>query len=257
MGTRDIRPLICYQELDNCTFAPTGLEALAKRFFTTPPARVVVPYEEMLLFEYDGGLDVRLLDQIPPEYQQAGVSYNYRPYQRITSYVPFPRRPQIAFEFTPDSARLAPADWRNTAQTIDDRRACGVSSLGRCSLLFYGDSIATTFEQDLPISGKAGEKLELTLWNKARDTAATSIPIASVTVFYSDGTTEIFTASTQPSADWTLTSLAFQPAKPYTHLLIELLPNLPTGLIWLDDLHLTRDNLEIPILNPSFEQPAP
>ncbi len=240
--------IICYENRDNCVF---DIKGIAGSISTGAEIRVL--YENVLLFRYATDKGTVLLDQIPPEYQREGVTYNYRPYRRIAAFTPFPRRPQKAFDFLPDPARLSPEAWTGATQSLNDRKVCDVSSSGRCSLLLYGDETTAAFGQTIPVSGSAGEQFKLTLWHKTQDVSIGIIP-ALVTVFYSDGSTGEFISSAQPSSDWTTTDLAFQPAKPYTHLLVTLLSNAPSGLVWLDNLLLTKDNIEVNILNPSFEK---
>ncbi len=246
-----IEALQCSEKTGNCKFGAQGIEGLAA---AASAQKSLVPYENALLFSYSTGKGAALMEQIPPKYQQGGITPNYQPYRHILAYAPFPSRPEKAFDFAPDPVRLSPATWIGNEQTLNDRKVCTVSHSGQCSLQFWGDGDPARFEQEIKMSGNAGERLELSFWGKSQDVAEGKIPTAKITLFYGDGSEDEFIVPGQFSADWSLQEFIFETSKPYTRFLITLFPNPQPGVIWLDDLRLIKDNLEIGIENPSFEK---
>jgi|CXWL01.1.fsa_nt_gi hypothetical protein len=210
-----------------------------------------IPYETSMIFECKEDNDVILLQQLPVEPQFKNI--NYQPYDRIKSYVPFPERAQVAFDFFPNASNLSPQKWVGGGQSLNDRKVCDVSYQGSCSLLFFNDETLTTFSQMIEVAGNANEHFKLSFWGKSERAMSETIPLAALTVFYKDGTEEEFSISAQLYKKWTLQQLVFETDKPYSSMFLQFHPTT-SALIWLDDIHLVSDNSEIVIYNLSFEK---
>jgi len=251
----EVRGLICYENLKNCTFGSKGIDVLARVYFTTPLVPRYTSYKDAIVFRYSDDKNALLLGQIPLQSLQPGaIADEYQPYERIKDYVPFPARPQHAFDFTPNPNRIHPPGWIAPDQTLDDRQVCNAAHSGKCSLFFYTGRSQASFEQKIETGGMPGDYLEVALWAKAGQAVNEVIPIATITVFYNDGSTSEFKISSQLTRKWALKTISYESKKAYTHLLISLHPNIQSSAIWLDDLYLSKNKQEIAITNPSFEK---
>jgi hypothetical protein len=213
-----------------------------------------IPYKNALLFNYIAVNHVDLIEEIPAEYQKTNTTEQYKPYDLIKSYTPFPEPLKRAFDVKPAPARIAPQGWLGENQTLNDRRVCNISHSGNCSLLFYSDGLLTGFTQQVDISGEADEQFELSLWAKSDKAVPDTLPIGTLTIFYKDGAQDEYSITGQLYKKWMSQKIKIKTSKSYNHLLLSLYPRTDAASIWLDEVRLVKDNSEILIDNPSFEK---
>ncbi|NOH04654.1 MAG: hypothetical protein HND47_23135 [Chloroflexi bacterium] len=210
-----------------------------------------IPYATSLIFECNADDTVTLLQQLPAKYHNDSIKY--KPQSRINGYTPFPERAQLAFDFAPNPSNLAPQEWVGNSGSLNDRKVCNVSFAGDCSLLFFDDGIPTSFSQSLEVKGKAGETFKFTIWAKSRSLLNKPIALATITLRNQTGIEENHLVVGQPSKEWSLFWAQFETADFYEDIMITVHPNSDSLSIWLDDIHVYRNKIEIVVENFSFE----
>ncbi|NOH04653.1 MAG: hypothetical protein HND47_23130 [Chloroflexi bacterium] len=212
-------------------------------------------YEKAIIFFYRAGGRPVLLDKMPWGFSDKDVAATYDPFKRINNFAPFPERPQIAFDIRPKLSAVTPQDWISTGQTLNDRRACDVYAQGNCSLLFFNDGLETVFSQKVNIVGDANEQLVLSFMGKSQKAIKESILLAGVTILYKDDVRDQYQVYGELYKKWTLYQLEIETNGAFTDIIIELRPNSASVPIWLDEIQLVRNAVEVvKIENPSFEK---
>jgi hypothetical protein len=249
-----ISGLICYQNSGNCRFVENGLDYRSIRPDFADMNKIY-PYEDILVFQKmeDGSAD--LLYDIK---SLNSSTSEYNPYDRIASYLPFPKLPQKAFYASvgPNPLHLSPKDWDGVNLTLNDRKVCDVSEDQQCSLHLQGDASGlASFHQEIKVGGKAGQIAMLSLLIKAeRISDDTSWPQTALTFINTDGTTTQYSQTLEKlTGDWCNFIWEVQAAKPFQAILVSVESGSGSWSVWVDTLQLDIDNTPVNILNPSFE----
>ena len=128
-----------------------------------------------------------------------------------------------------------PNNWINFGSGITPTRVCNQSVGGNCSLKFILDNNDKGVNQNLSISGDAGNAYKLTFWMKGKLVEAGTEDLFVQIVFLTSGETERKFLPAGTSA-WTKYSLIATASADYTDAVIMLESNVFTlsGKVWFD-----------------------
>ena len=128
-----------------------------------------------------------------------------------------------------------PNNWINFGSGITPTRVCNQSVAGNCSLKFILDNNDKGVNQNLSISGDAGNAYKLTFWMKGKLVEAGTEDLFVQIVFLASGQTERKFLPAGTSA-WTKYSLIATASADYTDAVIHLESNVSTlsGKVWFD-----------------------
>jgi len=256
----NLNGIICYVNSPNCVFTDKALavEGTPKKSSTGNEYL----YKNILFFSYKPNRGLILLQKIPGEFLNDNSDSGYNPYNLISGYIPFPKRPQEAFEkeYSPHPVHVSPIGWNGEGLTMNDRKVCNEAYSGRCSLLISGDDgTTTTFSQELDVEGNSGDTLTLKLCSKAigfqKHVGNQKAPFALLTTSNTNGDSVDYKMPISWKLEsWDCMEQVITSKQPYTHITITLENDSPTGRIWVDDVQLLKNLTEIKILNAFFEK---
>jgi len=128
-----------------------------------------------------------------------------------------------------------PNNWIDFGTGIAPTRVCNQSVAGSCSLKFILDNNDKGVNQNLSISGDAGDAYKLTFWMKGKLVEAGTEDLFVQIVFLASGETERKFLPAGTSA-WTKYSLIATASADYTDAVIMLESNVFTlsGKVWFD-----------------------